>query len=102
MFQIFQCNDFDLELLALLRMSIIALTLLHTPVLALVLLHVPVLALALLRMLVLALASQRMPENYYSMVVPRTRPILYFKQLFMRSEERRVGKECRSRWSPYH
>ena len=23
------------------------------------------------------------------------------KELF-RSEERRVGKECRSRWSPYH
>ena len=22
--------------------------------------------------------------------------------LFIRSEERRVGKECRSRWSPYH
>ena len=22
--------------------------------------------------------------------------------LTMRSEERRVGKECRSRWSPYH
>ena len=22
--------------------------------------------------------------------------------LFRRSEERRVGKECRSRWSPYH
>ena len=21
---------------------------------------------------------------------------------FTRSEERRVGKECRSRWSPYH
>ena len=21
---------------------------------------------------------------------------------FERSEERRVGKECRSRWSPYH
>ena len=21
---------------------------------------------------------------------------------FRRSEERRVGKECRSRWSPYH
>ena len=21
---------------------------------------------------------------------------------YMRSEERRVGKECRSRWSPYH
>jgi len=24
---------------------------------------------------------------------------IYFK---LRSEERRVGKECRSRWSPYH
>ena len=23
-------------------------------------------------------------------------------QWIMRSEERRVGKECRSRWSPYH
>ena len=24
------------------------------------------------------------------------------KMLKLRSEERRVGKECRSRWSPYH
>ena len=24
------------------------------------------------------------------------------RQAAMRSEERRVGKECRSRWSPYH
>ena len=24
------------------------------------------------------------------------------KEKRMRSEERRVGKECRSRWSPYH
>ena len=24
------------------------------------------------------------------------------RQFFIRSEERRVGKECRSRWSPYH
>src|SRR5688572_19714102 len=23
-------------------------------------------------------------------------------EAFVRSEERRVGKECRSRWSPYH
>ena len=29
------------------------------------------------------------------------RGILYGK-LTTRSEERRVGKECRSRWSPYH
>ena len=25
-----------------------------------------------------------------------------FNALWVRSEERRVGKECRSRWSPYH
>src|SRR2546430_15234999 len=25
-----------------------------------------------------------------------------FGQSYFRSEERRVGKECRSRWSPYH
>ena len=24
------------------------------------------------------------------------------KEEILRSEERRVGKECRSRWSPYH
>ena len=24
------------------------------------------------------------------------------KSTVLRSEERRVGKECRSRWSPYH
>ena len=28
---------------------------------------------------------------------PKTR-----KEFWERSEERRVGKECRSRWSPYH
>src|SRR5256886_10194612 len=28
--------------------------------------------------------------------------IARFVRAAMRSEERRVGKECRSRWSPYH
>ena len=27
---------------------------------------------------------------------------LFTKKPKIRSEERRVGKECRSRWSPYH
>ena len=27
---------------------------------------------------------------------------ILLKKNFSRSEERRVGKECRSRWSPYH
>src|SRR2546429_9074089 len=31
-----------------------------------------------------------------SAILPRKQPVA------RRSEERRVGKECRSRWSPYH
>ena len=37
------------------------------------------------------IASHRKHKNF---------DIIKFKD--MRSEERRVGKECRSRWSPYH
>ena len=29
-------------------------------------------------------------------------PQIIFEATGVRSEERRVGKECRSRWSPYH
>jgi len=32
----------------------------------------------------------------------RDRALVYFNTTVARSEERRVGKECRSRWSPYH
>src|SRR3712207_869015 len=41
-------------------------------------------------------------EPIYSMIPPSyeaSKP--YFEEV-ERSEERRVGKECRSRWSPYH
>ena len=31
-----------------------------------------------------------------------TKETLVIYQARSRSEERRVGKECRSRWSPYH
>src|SRR6266487_903431 len=30
------------------------------------------------------------------------RPLYAIDRELFRSEERRVGKECRSRWSPYH
>ena len=38
---------------------------------------------------------------------PETTKLVYTvndiaRMLAIRSEERRVGKECRSRWSPYH
>ena len=29
-------------------------------------------------------------------------PSMKLNRNYFRSEERRVGKECRSRWSPYH
>ena len=32
----------------------------------------------------------------------RAEEILHRHESVARSEERRVGKECRSRWSPYH
>src|SRR2546429_2624978 len=38
--------------------------------------------------------SQTATVKFSSSVSPTTWPV--------RSEERRVGKECRSRWSPYH
>ena len=30
------------------------------------------------------------------------KPVQSIESVDVRSEERRVGKECRSRWSPYH
>ena len=32
----------------------------------------------------------------------RMKSDVVYEQEYERSEERRVGKECRSRWSPYH
>ena len=34
--------------------------------------------------------------------MPKAFSIILLDLLRLRSEERRVGKECRSRWSPYH
>src|ERR1044071_1907293 len=43
------------------------------------------------------LHAQAILEHYTRIIVRQNEsPIL------VRSEERRVGKECRSRWSPYH
>ena len=39
-------------------------------------------------------------ENFYKIIHIKERED--GKQAIERSEERRVGKECRSRWSPYH
>ena len=46
------------------------------------------------------------PTVYGDAHLGHARPAITFDLLFRylkyRSEERRVGKECRSRWSPYH
>ena len=37
------------------------------------------------------------------MLIKSSADLEKFKSMYgIRSEERRVGKECRSRWSPYH
>ena len=42
-------------------------------------------------------------QNYYEKMIAENKEIPVLQRLTMtRSEERRVGKECRSRWSPYH
>ena len=45
-----------------------------------------------------------MHNNYETLIYGydaiKTKPVKY--DTLVRSEERRVGKECRSRWSPYH
>ena len=40
------------------------------------------------------------PKDCHTGEVSQTEKDKY--HVILRSEERRVGKECRSRWSPYH
>src|SRR2546425_5382522 len=44
-----------------------------------------------------AFRARRLPEKFFYWF-----PLSVRAWLALRSEERRVGKECRSRWSPYH
>ena len=40
--------------------------------------------------------------EYYSAIKRNEIKLFVMRWMELRSEERRVGKECRSRWSPYH
>src|SRR2546430_9499945 len=44
--------------------------------------------------------QRRLPRGQWAVMIPGHHP--GYISLETRSEERRVGKECRSRWSPYH
>src|SRR5437016_13966107 len=46
---------------------------------------------------------RQLHNTYYNIEIKNlTREYLYHQTSFRRSEERRVGKECRSRWSTSH
>src|SRR3712207_9078022 len=48
--------------------------------------------------------AQAVQEGASAFLTRQFRTLVVFAALafLLRSEERRVGKECRSRWSPYH
>src|SRR5260370_21713808 len=46
--------------------------------------------------------ASRVPTNKAGIRAPGLRKSVRISRTAGRSEERRVGKECRSRWSPYH
>ena len=52
------------------------------------------------------LGALMIEKDAYSLVSEILRPESFYEHrhqlIYSRSEERRVGKECRSRWSPYH
>ena len=48
--------------------------------------------------------NNKRPDNMERIITSEQAKAFIDKQMEiqLRSEERRVGKECRSRWSPYH
>src|SRR3712207_9370966 len=48
------------------------------------------------------ICEQEEPDLYVTDSVAHVAACHFHDRLVGRSEERRVGKECRSRWSPYH
>ena len=48
------------------------------------------------------LASNEYPGRGIAVAMAPDGRQMFIGYFIMRSEERRVGKECRSRWSPYH
>ena len=50
----------------------------------------------------LTITGKTLDGKRYDLTAYRGRPVVINFFASWRSEERRVGKECRSRWSPYH
>ena len=45
---------------------------------------------------------EAMGGDVFTYIVDLANELVNKYDMYIRSEERRVGKECRSRWSPYH
>ena len=56
--------------------------------------------LALMAVVVALVSACSQKKQEYTDVIPANAHTVV--SINLRSEERRVGKECRSRWSPYH
>ena len=53
--------------------------------------------------LVSSSGSRKLFHYFYLSFFFSVRKVIHtYTYIYIRSEERRVGKECRSRWSPYH
>ena len=50
----------------------------------------------------IAFGEKRLNKGSYKLWKGGIMSVLLILFVYSRSEERRVGKECRSRWSPYH
>src|SRR3712207_7141382 len=57
---------------------------------------------ALLQQRSVTRAAEQMRLSQPALSASLARLRRHFDDELLRSEERRVGKECRSRWSPYH
>ena len=48
------------------------------------------------------MAEEMTGKNFIEQIIEKDIAEGKVPKIVTRSEERRVGKECRSRWSPYH
>src|SRR5437762_13684211 len=55
-----------------------------------------------LRMFLLLITFLKASHSFRNRLLVICKNAYLFATMIMRSEERRVGKECRYRWSPYH
>ena len=64
--------------------------------------YVEIVLSAFLLIVIMFLAGKFIVESVLGIGCDNATLEYFLENVMTRSEERRVGKECRSRWSPYH